>query len=72
MAICTHCAARQLNLAVVAACKIQAFKNTESTIGEMARFFKTSAKRPCFLEKALDLVIPATHVKKLKDACCTR
>lgn len=71
MAIYTHCAAHKLNLAVVSACKIQAFKSTESTTGEMDRFFKASAKRPCFLEKALDLVIPATHMK-LKDACRTR
>ena len=44
MAIYSHCAAHQLNLAVVSACKIQAFKNTESYIGKMARFFKFSAK----------------------------
>ena len=29
MAIYTHCAVHQLNLAVVSACKIQAFKNME-------------------------------------------
>ena len=72
MATYSHCAAHQLNLAVVSACKIQAFKNTESTIGEMARFSKFSAKRQRFLEKALDLVTPATYAKKLKDACRTR
>ena len=33
-----HCAAHRLNLAVVAACKIQSFKNAESC-GEIARFF---------------------------------
>ena len=32
-----NCASHQLNLAVVSACKIQAFKSTESTIGEIAR-----------------------------------
>ena len=42
MALYTHCAAHQLNLAVVAACSIQAFKNAESYsyIGEMARFLQ--------------------------------
>ena len=40
MALYTHCTAHQLNLAVVAACGIQTFKNAESYIGEMARFFK--------------------------------
>ena len=33
------CASHQLNLAVDSACKIQAFKSTESTIGEIACFF---------------------------------
>ena len=41
----THCAAYQLNLAVVSACKIQAFKSAESTIREIARFFQFSSKR---------------------------
>lgn len=30
-----HCAAHRLNLAIVSACKIAAFKNTESYIGEI-------------------------------------
>ena len=38
MAIYTHCAAHQLNLAVVSAYKIQECRNAESFIGEMARF----------------------------------
>ena len=38
MALYHHCAAHTLNLAVLSACKIMAFKNTESYIGEMARF----------------------------------
>ena len=66
MAIYSHCAAHQLNLAVVSACKIQAFQNTESCIGEMARFFKFSAKRQRLLDRALDIVTPVTHAKKLK------
>ena len=71
MAIYSHCAAHQLNLAVVSACKIQAFQNTESCIGEMARFFKFSAKQQHLLDRALDIVTPVTHAKKLKDACRT-
>ena len=38
MAIYMHCAAHQLNLAVVSGCKIQAFKNTETCIGDIASF----------------------------------
>ena len=72
MAIYGRCAAHQLNLAIVSACKIQAFSSTESSIGEMARFFKCSAKRQRFLDRVLDLVTPATHAKELKDACRTR
>lgn len=41
-AIYIHCAAHRLNLS---ACKIQVFRNCESYIGEIARFFKFSAKR---------------------------
>ena len=66
-----YCATHQLNLAVVSACKIQAFMNTESCIGEMARFFKFSAKRQRLLDRALDIVTPVTHAKKLKDTCRT-
>ena len=68
MAIYSHSAA---HLAVVSACKIQAFKNTESCIGEIARFSKFSAKRQQILDRALDIVTPVIHVKKLKDACRT-
>ena len=45
MAVYTHCAAHQLNLAVVSACTVQDCRNAESFIGEVARFFKFSAKR---------------------------
>ena len=37
----------------------------------MARFFKFSAKRQCLLDRALDIVTPLTHAKKLKDTCHT-
>ena len=39
-----HCAAHRLNLVVVASCSIQVFKNVESYVGEIARFFNFSAK----------------------------
>ena len=35
-----HCAARRLNLPVVSACRIQAFKNTKSYVGEIASFLQ--------------------------------
>lgn len=71
-AVYFHCAAHQLNLAVVAACKIQVFRSTESTIGEVARFFAFSAKRQRLLDKALEVLTTEAHAKKLKDACRTR
>ena len=73
-AVYFHCAAHQLNLAVVAACKIQGFMSTESTIGEIARFFAFSAKRQRFLDKGFQSLVKKTkaHAKKLKDACRTR
>ena len=72
MSIYVHCASHRLNLAIVSACKIQAFKNTESCVGEIARFFRFSLKRQRYLERAIDLVCPEATAKKLKDACRTR
>lgn len=72
LAVYHHCAAHRLNLAIVSACKIAAFRNTESYIGEIARFFQFSAKRQRLLDKAIDSECPATHSKKLKDTCKTR
>ena len=66
----THCAAHQLNLAVVSACKVQAFRSAESTIGEIARFFKFSSKRQRLLDRALEET--SSKPKKLKDSCRTR
>ncbi len=72
LALYHHCAAHRLNLAVLSACKILAFRNTESYIGEMARFFRFSGKRQRLLDKAIDSVCPKAHAKKLKDNCKTR
>jgi len=66
LALYTHCAAHQLNLAIVAACKIQVLRNTESCIGEIAKFFKYSPKRQRLLDKAMEIANPAP---KAKDAC---
>ena len=49
MSMYFHCAAHRLNLAVVSVCKIQAFKNVESYIGEIARFFAFSERGNVFL-----------------------
>ena len=67
-----HCAAHRLNLAIVSACKMEAFKNTESYIGEMARFFKFSSKRQQLLDAAIQKECPEAKAKKLKDSCRTR
>ena len=72
MALYTHCAAHQLNLSIVAACKVQAFRNAESCIGEIARFFKFSPKRQCLFDKVMESMNPSPKAKKLKDACRTR
>ena len=56
MAMYFHCAAHQLNLAVVSACKIQAFKNVESYIGEIARFFAFSPKRQRLFDRVMDMI----------------
>ena len=69
IAMYTHCAAHQL---IVAACKIQAFRNTESCIGEIARFFKFSPKRQRLFDKVMDSMNTSPKAKKLKDACRTR
>ena len=55
MALYTHRAAHQLNLAVVTACKIQECRNVESVIGEVAGFFQYSAISQCMLDQTVDL-----------------
>ena len=72
LAMYFHCAAHRLNLAVVSACSIQAFKNVESYVGEIARFFNYSAKRQRLLDKAIESRDSAPRARKLKDACRTR
>ena len=45
-----QCAAHRLNLSVVRACRIQAFKKVESYVGEIARFYlKTHVPNMLFL-----------------------
>lgn len=71
-AIYVHCSSHKLNLAIVSACKISTFKNTESYIGEISRFFAYSAKRQRLLDKAIESIESSTGAKKLKDVCRTR
>ena len=72
LALHTHCAANQLNLSIVAACSIQAFRNAEECIGEMAHFLKFTLKRQQFLDRAMEVANPVPKAKKLKDVCRTR
>ena len=67
-----HCAAHRLNLSVVSACSIHAFKNAESYLGEMARFFNFSEKGQRLLDRAIEACTSTNSAKQLKDACRTR
>ena len=67
-----HCAAHHLNLSVLSACSIPSFKNAESYLGEIARFFNYSAKRQRLLDTAIETCDSTPKAKKLKDACRTR
>ena len=67
-----HCSSHKLNLAIVSACKISTFKNTESYIGEISCFFAYSAKRQRLLDKAIESIESSPGAKKLKDVCRTR
>ena len=67
-----HCAAHRLNFSVVSACKLQTFKNAESYVGEISRFFNFSPKRQHLLDKAIEVSNNTTKAKKLKDSCKTR
>ena len=49
-----HCAAHRHNLSVLSACSIPSFKNAESYLGEIARFFNYSAKRQRLLDTAIE------------------
>jgi len=67
----TLCCTSVKPIAIVATCKIQTFKNTESCIGEIARFFQSSLKRQHLLDKVMENVSPTPKSKKLKDALDT-
>lgn len=66
------CAAHHLNLSVVSVCSIQAFKNAEAYVGQIARYFSYSAKRQRLLDTSTEACDSTPKDKKLKDACCTR
>jgi hypothetical protein len=68
-ALYVHCRSHRLNLAIVSACRISSFKNTESYLGEISRFFQYSAKRQRFLDKAIEC---AESSSGAKDVCRTR
>ena len=72
LALYFHCAAHHLNSAVVSACKVQSFKNVESYVGGIARFFSYSPKRQQVLDKAIEVCTSGAKARKLKDACRTR
>ena len=67
-----HCSSHRLNLAIVSACKIAAFKNAEVCIGEIARFFDFSPKKQRLFDRAVEKITIPSKAKKLKDACRTR
>lgn len=68
-AMYVHCAAHRLNISVVSACSIKAFKNAESCVGELARFFSFSPKCQQFLDKVIESSNTTQKAKKLKDSC---
>lgn len=67
-----HCSAHRLNIAVVSACSIQEFKNVESYVEEIARFFNYSAKHQWLLDRCIEHCDSTPKAKKLKDAYRTR
>ena len=64
MALYHQCASHRLNLAVLSACKITATRNTESYIGEMARFFWIFCKTTTPSRKSNNYVISSSACKK--------
>lgn len=65
-----HCASHRLNLTIVGACKVQAFKNAEYYVGDIVRLFDFSPKRQRLLDRCIEKP-EHTHAKKVKDACRT-
>ena len=62
-AVYVHCSSHRLNLAIVSACKIAAFRNAESYIGEISRFFDFSPKRQRLFDKAVEKMTSASKAK---------
>ena len=71
-AVYVHCNSHKLNLAIVSACRITSFKNTESYLGEISRFFAYSLKRQRLFDRAVESLEKSSKAKKLKDVCWTR
>ena len=67
-----HCAAHRLNLSVVSACSIQAFKNAESYVGEIARFSVSQPRDNVCYTKPLKHPITPLKLRKVKGSCRTR
>lgn len=72
LAVYHHCSAHRLNLADLSACKIPAFRNTESSLVHDGKIFQFSAKDVFLTKLAIDAACPAAHAKKLKGTCKTR
>ena len=72
LALYTHCASHKLNLAIVAACEIQAVRNAMAVIGKVSRFFMNSPKRQGALEAKIKLTDQPNRRKKVIDLCRTR
>lgn len=70
-ALYVHCAAHSLNLAVSAACEIQAIRNCLGVIEKMYCFFNTP-KRKNVLVHVIDESDMDTKSKSLKHLCATR
>ena len=69
-AVYVHCAAHNLNLCVVAACKVQAVKNMMGTMVEICLFFSNSPTHQLELEKNIHIL--GATANKLVNLCKTR
>ena len=71
-ALYTHCFSHRLNLSIAYACSLRSVSNMLGTVKTISYFFNLSEQRQRSFEKNIDIYVPETKRRRLKDVCRTR
>ena len=62
----------RLNLSIAYACSLRSVSNMLGTVKTISYFFNLSEQRQRSFEKNIDIYVPETKRRRLKDVCRTR